>query len=727
MDVGSLRSIYFRAIHDLKAEAEKSDVMRPKPFLETGFGSLAPEIRQMIFTRLLAIPPPFGGHTFRIEQTPLMDRFPEPLAKFVDLKTSSLTVLQTCRHIYSEAFSVFYACGSYYLTNAQDLVAMMKYSGLTKPFPWQFRVDTVASLCLKNLVINKPKWTPQSVDQLVSETSFTREELEAERTEELDLNLMFVDLEEMRGLRKICFCMRVGQEWEHLKFLFNVRGLARGVIDFVDNSHWIIRSQDVSGNEWKLQYTPFSGFYGKGKNLELLDYEVIEIQEEVLNIDSRASDQDEGDERWVEVDIGTRNYDEKWPDLERPRVAVPSSSSGNQQGESHEEGLISSEWHSSDHESEHLQGQLNGEENGAQTDNESDQDTGDLQDQLHGEEEEVEEENDQDQESEILQAQLPEDTSATTTNDEPDEKFSNPQHLTDGDDDSAQAVNDTNQDLEPPKEHADHDWSAALPETMLIEKPGIPQDPHGEQDRHASTSTEPDEILENPVESVPSSTAIVQSETDAPQDHASVSEGGQGDSFEAQREEKTATTTHHQGDQDNRAITGQMDLEHGKAETQKKATDSPETQTKSPNVAKDFELASQAATKATTTQKALNSDHDPTFEPKVRNKQPLPALPKFKPVKKKTANSSQNPDSLRTLQLSKPAIEPVDHSSHQPPKYQRQPASLTNLTLHGSVRAVALVLALHMFGLVLHADPENTLGQLVALFLSILLFFVVLS
>ena len=98
--------------------------------------------------------------------------------------------------------------------------------------------------------------------------------------------------------------MRVGQELEYLRFLFRIKGLRHGFVNFVDNSHWTIRSQSILGDEWQLQYA-YAGIRDLPMGFQRL-YDFGHFHREVLDIDSRASDLNEGDERWVEVDIGTR-------------------------------------------------------------------------------------------------------------------------------------------------------------------------------------------------------------------------------------------------------------------------------------------------------------------------------------------------------------------------------------------------------------------------------------
>ena len=301
------------------------DRRHPQPFLRTKLGGLAPEIRVLIYENLLASPPPYAGREFRAAQTPGAGQSPRSLTTFVDIKASCFAILETCRQVYREAFPLFYANKSYYIANAQDFCTIIENGRSLRYFPQLFRLfqlNTITSLCIKNLVVSRAKWSPEQIERLVSLThGFDREQLQAEQIEEIEDKVIVLDLAELKGLQTICICMRVGQEREYLRFLFNIRGLGRGVIDFVDDFRWKIRSQSMSASEWKFQYAPFSFFfYRKGKNNEPLDYEDVRIQEEVVDIDSRASDLNEGDERWVEIEVGARNYDERIPS---PSAHVP--------------------------------------------------------------------------------------------------------------------------------------------------------------------------------------------------------------------------------------------------------------------------------------------------------------------------------------------------------------------------------------------------------------------
>ena len=149
-----------------------SESLRLKPFHDTRFGRLAPEIRQMIFTNLLASPPAYGGHDFRAATETSSGQSPIPLATFVDLKGSCLAILRTCRQIHFEAFPVFYANNSYHVANAQDLMTMLRHKFCLQVKPRLFRLDTITSLCLRNIIPDKPKWRPEDIDYLISRHEF---------------------------------------------------------------------------------------------------------------------------------------------------------------------------------------------------------------------------------------------------------------------------------------------------------------------------------------------------------------------------------------------------------------------------------------------------------------------------------------------------------------------------------------------------------------------------
>ena len=683
----------------------------------------------MVFVNLLATPPPDGGRDFRVEQTRMMDRSPISLSAFVDLKASCLAILQTCRQIYLETFPMFYASKSYYLANSQDFATFHDFGCYWGLGPRSFRADTITSLCLKDLVISQPKWKPYQIDFLTSERhTGNREKLEAERISYLDSKLAIADLYDMKGLRKICLCMRVGQERDYLHFLFRIHGLNRGVIDFVDNFHWTIRSQNVLGHDWSLQYTPFSTqFYRKGKDFEVLSYLDTSIQEEVLNIDSRASDLVEGDERWVEVKIGSRNYEERLPEEQHVPILLGQGSE-NQHELPAGEGNDHSTEDRSDQGSEDLQGQLDGEGDGAPAENEPDQGSNDLHRQQYGEEDNTHIENEQDPESHDLQGQLVEENADSEKNDQPDQESGSPPNLSDDDDRNSQAESDTNKESVTLQGPPSQDYTGAMSENLPKEEFKGLEDPPNTEDRIVPTAIESNQPLEVPFDLVNDRITFVQAEIYPAQNSAVTLTLEAKDNLEAKPRDNTQSTG---------GVSSGIECEdHRHAQTQTEPLDSEnrnaETQIEPGGLPKDLQQGNQMPTAPS--QNASTSYQDTVHQPKVRIGQQLSTQRKPKPSKEpqdltksqpKKTTSPQKPSNHQVSKQPKTPIASVDISTLKPEcQYQAVPS--TKIHIHGCVRAAALMLALSLFYVVMYAKLESTLGQLLALFLFILLFFVAL-
>lgn len=738
----NLRSIYDRVNQQLEAEAERKK-LNPKPFLQTDLGRMAPEIRNMIFIDLLAMPPPYAGRDFRVEQASMSSRPPIPLTGFIDLKASCLPVLQTCHQIYLEAYPIFYAGKSYHLANSQDMATFFKFGGYPKIGPCLFRFDTITSLCFKDLVINRLKWNPQQIDDLMSRAlSFTRERLETQRTIGLDSQLLFLDWKKMKSLRKICLCMRVGQEWHYLGFLFSIEGLRRGVIDFVDNFHWTIRSQSVLGDDWNLQYSAFPNiFYRRGKNFELLDFHDVNIQGEVLNIDSRASDLREGDERWIEVDIGSRNYDERRPEPRPAPDIIPDQVSEHQQGLPRGEGIDPPTDDGSDHGSEDLHGQSDWEE-----DVESNEDFDDLQEQSNVEDDDTQTHNEPNDESEGLQGRQDREAVSSQAEDEPDQESSHSQDLSIADNDNAQAESesDSNQELGTYQGTLNNDYTAASTE-VIPEEPETLQEPLDTHDRNAPTATESNEALEDSVELVDDRMPIASLQVPA-----IVPEVENEDNVEAPPEDQTQATTElssgfqHQNDSNVQTHTESVTTEHRNAETQTESVateyENTDTQTEPGEFAKDPQEEDQAAT-ALTPQSTVHQAN-------VQDGQQTPTQPKPQPLEESQEFGKLPPETkMATKLLHKNNHPPIPQKSPQKPinspirerpqkplatmdsnptsktKGQSQPSSHAKGYQHGCIRAALLMPALALFYTILYGKPKDTLSQLLALFLFILLLF----
>ncbi|KAL9136821.1 MAG: hypothetical protein Q9175_001966 [Cornicularia normoerica] len=284
----------------------------PVPFRQTTLGKLPPEIRQMIFVELLATPPSYAGYDFATNSSERMNSSTTP-RKFVHIKASWHQVTRTCRQIYNESHSVFFASKTYYLANSQELKRLLDYHNRTT---WKlvFRLDTITALCLNAVVEYHALYTKDQLDDLFSDpinvlaTLNTRQELEAMTFKILDFSLCY-HLRRLKSLRTIGLCIRVGEEMEYVDLLYCVSGMQRGLVDFVDASHWLIRPQNPE-DDWRIQYACFTcGYYAKGKDNEDIPDDVVLMELQITDIDSRAPGLQKNDERYIEVQVQRRPKD----------------------------------------------------------------------------------------------------------------------------------------------------------------------------------------------------------------------------------------------------------------------------------------------------------------------------------------------------------------------------------------------------------------------------------
>lgn len=724
----------------LEAEAENiSANLKTKPFLATNLGRLAPEIRGLIFTNLLAIPPPYGGRDFRANPAPMVGQSPVSLTTFVDLKASCLAVLWTCRQVYLEAFPVFYASKSYYLANSQHLATFCEFGQHVQVGPRLFRADTITSLCLKDLVVTKPKWTPRQVDDLMARSStFDRARLAAGQISTLDSKLMLADLGGMNSLRKICLCMRVGQELLYLRFLFGIRGLRRGVIHFVDNVHWTFHSQSVSGDDWSLQYTAFpTGFYRKGKNFEVLDLQDVRIQREVLDIDSRASGLVEDDERWVEVDIGSRNYEESLPRPQPVPVVVPARVFENQQTVLDGEIIGSATDGGSDPEFETLEGPPDEGTNGTELANESAWSFDQLLGQPDGEENGTPVDNEQDQESGDLQQQPNENHDGSRSENEPHRKSGFLQGREDGRDHNVPAESNMQTVLDPGGPVTENRAFISIGTVQNEETDNLGAPLHIEASNN-STASEPDPATEDARKLREGRLTDCRGETDHSRIPETTPERSNGDHLDYRPTETIQAAT--------QLVSRLPSIEYRDVQIQTEPRESErrnaETQTELRERAKRVQAKrvqkeSQIATAPTL--KDLESDQGIVEQPKGRGRKRVPVqleTEAFKITMKSLSHTEASPIPQRSLQKS--STSPLSQKPEMLVRTTRNKATLqtarkslpishTTLYAHGLIRVAAFMLALYLLYLLFYAGLENMLGQILALLLFVLLFFLALG
>ena len=295
--------------------AENTDDAVPEPFLQTRLGRIPPEIRVKIFTELLAIPPSYGGHDFATDSSEL-GKSPKTPTKFVHMKASWHHVTRTCRQIYLESHSIFFASKSYLLANPQELEHFLEYDMISTPIRPIFQWDTITALCFKDLVEDLPLYSKEELDEIFSNPNDyravynTREQFENMTFKRLNTSVCVeLNIKRLKSLRRVGLCIRVGEEMEYVNFLYGLSGMKRGLVEFVNASHWLIRPQNPE-DAWSIQYACFlDGDYALGKDDEEVPYDVCCIELAVTDIDSRAPGLQEGDERYIEVHIQRHEED----------------------------------------------------------------------------------------------------------------------------------------------------------------------------------------------------------------------------------------------------------------------------------------------------------------------------------------------------------------------------------------------------------------------------------
>ena len=283
-----------------------SEEIGPKPFHQTHLGRLPPELREMIFTELLATPPAFGGHDFVTKSSNFRASSPAPI-RFVHITASWRQVLWTCRQIYREAFPVFFASSAYFFakppTRAFDYLSMDSFRRV-------LRLDTITALFLSGWVETRPLYSKERLDEIFSDPNYpgrnlvTRQELEVKTFKTIRDSSTY-SFRGLKSLRTVVLCFLVGEELLYINVLYALSNMRRGVVSFIDESRWAIREQNPEDPFWSIQYACFtSGDFNKGKDNEEISYDRRCIELDVTDIDSRAPGLKEGDERFVEVSIG---------------------------------------------------------------------------------------------------------------------------------------------------------------------------------------------------------------------------------------------------------------------------------------------------------------------------------------------------------------------------------------------------------------------------------------
>ena len=265
-------------IHDEKARQSRSvpvlprrrmrpanhlDVLRPNPFrlpsraqreavfkaakeqraLEScttsPFARLPAEIRLIIYEYALASRFPVTPRLNGAQEAEAKEAQTDAAGSSAQANASSLALLQTCWLMNREARPVYYASNTFRFTSAKDLVGFLQLIGPSL-------LNELRKLHIEGLLTFKPTFTEEYLEtqrtEGISDTAYHH--LASLRTPTLgaDAKLAASLLKKCKRLHRIHFAMGSKDEMFHIVWLEKMTGYGRASIEFVDGSHWALRS-----------------------------------------------------------------------------------------------------------------------------------------------------------------------------------------------------------------------------------------------------------------------------------------------------------------------------------------------------------------------------------------------------------------------------------------------------------------------------------------------------
>ena len=226
-----------------------------KPFLETAFGKLPPEVRADIFKDVLTVgsiyPPLKDGISVPMIRTKrdCSDRGSGTNHSGGPAKPAScLALLQTCRQIYHETSLLFYTMNTMYISDPQKLLLFLRRLG-------PVRCDELRSLHLEDVLVPTPMFNPRYLDQLrsqrlVSEDTAARFSRRHEDRTHPDVNEAIQLLNRRGNLRKIYLDMRPSQALEYIKLCTKIPGFKNREIAFESPARWSVL---VPSTKWETK------------------------------------------------------------------------------------------------------------------------------------------------------------------------------------------------------------------------------------------------------------------------------------------------------------------------------------------------------------------------------------------------------------------------------------------------------------------------------------------
>lgn len=216
----------------------------PKPFLDTAFGKIPPEIREKIFKDVLTV----GSIS------PLKDGISVPMVK-IDQKTSEsgletklsigpvkaascLALLQTCRQIYHESSLLFYAVNTFYLSDPQKMLSFLCHLG-------PLRCDELRSFHIEEMLVSTPLFSQRFIDRLRPQGLLSENEPATTVTGLEDRIHPYAEkamqlLNRRGNIQKINLDMRPSQTLEYIRLCTKIPGFKNRGVVFASPTRWSV-------------------------------------------------------------------------------------------------------------------------------------------------------------------------------------------------------------------------------------------------------------------------------------------------------------------------------------------------------------------------------------------------------------------------------------------------------------------------------------------------------
>ena len=227
----------------------------PKPFHETGLGKLPPEIRSLIFKDVLTVRSTSSlkdGFSVRIKKTKAAAPRKHHDADTVGpaKPASCLALLLASRHIYLEAFPLFYALNTFFLSSPRKLRAFLRHIG-------PLRRNEIRSLHLENIIVPVPFFSANSLARF-REYDDGDDDLYASMVASR-MKVVHPDMKRALGrlnasgrFDTLHLFIRPSQALQCIGLCTRLPGCERSAIAFESPSRWVVMvpSRERSAREW---------------------------------------------------------------------------------------------------------------------------------------------------------------------------------------------------------------------------------------------------------------------------------------------------------------------------------------------------------------------------------------------------------------------------------------------------------------------------------------------